>query len=99
MSIQVAIFVSVILMGLISVTTYFIGKRVSSRLIKYIPAIATAVGMIFFAIKINYIPYKSHAYEIINDIVALILLAIIFTISILSSVIIEIANRRKSNFQ
>jgi LytS/YehU family sensor histidine kinase len=98
MSIQVAIFVSVILMGLSSLITYFIGKRVSSRLIKYIPAIATGVGMSFFYIKLNFIPYKSHPYEAINDIVAIILLGIIFTISLLSSIFIEIVTKRKRNF-
>ncbi|WNF38886.1 hypothetical protein RJD24_10885 [Bacillaceae bacterium IKA-2] len=99
MSIQVAISLSVFLMVLISIITYLIGKRVSSRIIKYIPAIATGVGIIFFYIKINFIPYKTHAYETINDIVLLILLAIIFGVSLLGAIIIEVTNRRNSNLQ
>ncbi|RXI96649.1 hypothetical protein DS745_23405 [Anaerobacillus alkaliphilus] len=97
MSLQVAIIINILLMGVASVIIYLIGKRVTSRIIKYIPAIATGVGMTFFYIKINFIPYKSHAYETINDIVAIIILAIIFGFSLVGAIIIEITNRRNGH--
>ncbi len=94
MSSQAAIIVSILLMGVASVITYLIGKKVTSRIIKFIPAIATGVGMTFFYIKIDFIPYKSHAYETINDIVAIMLLAMIFGLSLVGAIIIEITNKR-----
>jgi putative Mn2+ efflux pump MntP len=63
MSIQAAIAVSLVLMGIMTLISYLIGKRVSNRLIKFIPAIISALGMGFFYIKLNFIPYESHAYE------------------------------------
>ncbi|WP_078552006.1 hypothetical protein [Bacillus alkalicellulosilyticus] len=96
MSIQVAIIVSVILMGVLSVITFFIGKRVSSRIIKYIPAMATGAGIVFFLIKLNFIPYKTHVYEGINDMIAIILLSIIFGFSLVGAIIIEIIKRKNS---
>ncbi|WP_408009907.1 hypothetical protein ACJROX_06320 [Pseudalkalibacillus sp. A8] len=62
MSIQLAIFLSTVLMGMVAFITYYVGKRGSNRLIKYIPAIAAA-GISFFSIKLNFYPYESHAFE------------------------------------
>lgn len=99
MSIQLALFICLVLIGVISFVTYNAGKKVSSRIIKYIPVIATAFGIGFFYVKINFIPYQSHVYEQINDIIAIIILGTIFGISLLGAIILDIKNRRKGKLQ
>lgn len=96
MSIHMAIFVSVLLMSMISVIIFLIGKRVSGGLIKYIPAIATGIGMLFFYIKMNYIGYQTHAFESIHDIIAIILLSVIFAVSLIGALLIEFTHKPKN---
>lgn len=95
MSIQLGIVVSIILMGGITLITYYLGNRVSSRLKKYIPAIATAIGVIFFYIKLNFIPNQTPTYKEIYDMLAIILLANLCGISLLVAIIMEVVNKRK----
>jgi len=98
MGIQIAIIISIVLMGSIAFFTYYVGKKTSRRLIKYIPAVATGFGLVFFYIKMNFIAYESHAFEGIYDMIAIISLAIICAITLLGAMIIDIANKVKSNF-
>lgn len=97
MRFEIAVLVSFILMIGISIITYRLGKKTSLRLIKYIPAISTAFGIGFFTIKLNWIPYHTHAFEAIRDIVAIILLGIIFTISFIGAIILELVSLKKLN--
>jgi hypothetical protein len=97
MSIQLAIILCIVVMGLMSVALYYLGKRVSSRLLKYIPAIAAALGIVFFSVKLNFFPFENHAFEGIYDLVAINLLAVIFGISIIGAIVVEVIsiNRNK----
>ncbi|WP_019414893.1 hypothetical protein [Paenisporosarcina sp. TG20] len=97
MSIHIGIVVSIILMAGITLITYYFGNKGSIRLIKYIPAIATATGVLFFYIKLNFIPNQTHAYEEIFDMLAIILLANLCGISLLAAIIMEVVNKRKQH--
>jgi predicted tellurium resistance membrane protein TerC len=99
MSNLVGILLSIFLMVLSAIITYKIGERVSSRIIKYIPAISTGVGLIFFYIRINFIPYKTHAFDALVDIQAIILLAIVFGVSLLLALLMEFTNKRNSHWE
>lgn len=99
MSFQIAIIISVALMGTVGYFTYYVGKKAAQKLIKYTPAIASAFGLAFYYVKINFIPYHIHAFEGIYDIIAIILLAIIFGVSLIGAIIMELTNKRRSNLQ
>ena len=98
MRFEIAILVCLILMTGVSIITYRLGKKTSFWLIKYIPAISTTFGIGFFTIKLNWIPYHTHAFEAIHDIVAIILLGIIFTISFLGAIILELVSLKNRKF-
>jgi hypothetical protein len=98
MSFQIAMVIIIILMGVIALITYFIGRNVSYRVIKYIPAITPLFGTSFFCIKLNFILYHSHAFEGIYDVITIIFLSITFGISSLGAIIIDIVQRQKNIF-
>ncbi|MUK87928.1 hypothetical protein GMD78_05890 [Ornithinibacillus sp. L9] len=89
MSIGLVVVLSIVLMGGMAFLTYLLGRRVSSRLVKYIPAFASLLGLVFFIIKLNFIPYQVHAFEGIFDMVAIIILAITFSCSLIVAIIVE----------
>jgi hypothetical protein len=93
MSILLAILTSLIIMGVISFVTFFVVKKVSNNLIKYIPSIAAAFGILFFYIKINFIPYFFNTYAVIFDMVVIILLSIMCGVSLLGAIIVELVNK------
>lgn len=99
MSIQIAIILSIVLMGTVGIITYYVGNKTSEKLIKYAPAIASAFGLLFFYVKMNFITYNTHAFEGIYDMIAIILLAIICGASLIGAIIIEVRNSGKSNLQ
>ncbi|OIJ18782.1 hypothetical protein BKP45_15540 [Anaerobacillus alkalidiazotrophicus] len=99
MSNLVGILLSIFLMVLSAVITYKIGEKMSSRVIKYIPTISTGVGLIFFYIRVNFIPYKTHAFDALIDIPVIFLLATIFVISLLLALWIEITNKGNSHWE
>jgi predicted tellurium resistance membrane protein TerC len=99
MSNLVGILLSIFLMVLSAIITYKIGERVSSRIIKYIPTISTGVGLIFFYIRINFIPYKTHAFDGLMDIPIIFLLAIVFGVSLLLALWNEFTNKGNSHWE
>ena len=89
MSFKIAILVCLILMGLIAIITYYLGKKVSTNLFKYIPVFALGFGSIFFYTRLKFISYPN-SFESIFDKVAIFLLLVVFTIALLEAIIIEI---------
>ncbi|MFA9555734.1 hypothetical protein ACERII_00300 [Evansella sp. AB-rgal1] len=92
MSIQLAIVASVILMGIISYVTYLFSKRSSHKLVKFIPAITAITGIIFFYIKLQFI---SQGYDVIYDMIAIILLSVVLGFSLIGALIIELIQWKK----
>ncbi|GAE33052.1 hypothetical protein JCM9157_38 [Halalkalibacter akibai JCM 9157] len=52
--------------------------------------------MLFFYIKMNYIGYQTHAFESIHDIIAIILLSVIFAVSLIGALLIEFTHKPKN---
>ncbi|SDM52994.1 hypothetical protein SAMN05518871_101458 [Psychrobacillus sp. OK028] len=90
MSFKIAMLVCFILMCLISCITYYLGKKVSKKFIKYIPVFSLGSGLIFFYIKLNY-----SSFDHIFDKIAIILLLIVFSIALLEAIIIEVVENTK----
>ncbi|QFF98458.1 hypothetical protein PB01_06245 [Psychrobacillus glaciei] len=90
MSFKIAILVCLILMGIIACITYYLAKKVSNSLMKYIPVFSFAMGALFFYMKFSFISYKPNSIEGIYDIIAIILLLIVCSIAFLEAVIIDI---------
>ncbi|WP_342600637.1 hypothetical protein MHB48_06130 [Psychrobacillus sp. FSL H8-0483] len=95
MSFKIAVFVCLILMGLVACITYYLGKKVSNSLMKYIPVFSFAIGVLFFYIKLNFISYKPNSFDGIYDMIAIIILIIVCSIAFLEAVIIDIVENRK----
>ncbi|MEK4485116.1 hypothetical protein MHH81_05875 [Psychrobacillus sp. FSL H8-0484] len=95
MSFKIAVFVCLILMGLVACITYYLGKKVSNSLMKYIPVFSFAIGVLFFYIKLNFISYKPDSFDGIYDMIVIIILIIVCSIAFLEAVIIDIVENRK----
>lgn len=94
MGFKMAILVCLILMGLMACVTYYLAKKVSNSLMKYIPVFSFAAGALFFYIKFKFISIQPNAFEDISDMIAIILLLIICSIAFLEAVIIDIVDNR-----
>ncbi|WP_216830657.1 hypothetical protein [Alkalihalobacterium elongatum] len=92
MAVQYTLVIGVILIALVSLSVYQIGKAKSKNLVKYIPAKVSVAGIFFFYIKLQFI---SQGFEGIYDILIIIFLAISFFASILVAIILEIFNKEK----
>ncbi len=92
MEFQTAIIIVIVLVGIVSLLTYKLGHRKYSRFLKYIPAVASLLGIGFFFIKMKFI---SIGYEGILDMLFIILLTITFLVSIIEAIIIDVMNKRK----
>jgi hypothetical protein len=82
-------------MGVIACVTYFLGKKVSNSLIKYIPVFSFAVGVLFLFIKLNFISYKPNSIDSILDMTAIIILITLCSIALVEAVIVDIVESRK----
>lgn len=89
MSFKIAILICLTLMFLIAIITFYLGKKVSTNLFKYIPVFALGFGSIFFYTRLKFISYPN-SFESIFDRIALSLLLVVFTIALLEAVIIEV---------
>ncbi|TQR17478.1 hypothetical protein [Psychrobacillus soli] len=90
MSFKIGIIVCLILMSLIACITYYLGKKVSKSLMKYIPVFSLAIGVLFFYIKLNFIPYPPNSYDSIYDMIILTILIIGCSLGFLETIIIDI---------
>ena len=95
MSFKIGILVCLILMVFMACITYYLGKKVSYSLMKYIPVFAFASGIIFYYIKLNFISYEPSSFEGIYDMIAFIILIIVGSIAFLETVIIDIVENSK----
>lgn len=95
MSFKIAILVCLTLMCLAACITYFLGKKVSKGFMKYIPVFSFCIGMLFFYIKLNFITHNPNSFEKASDIITIIILFIVFIISLLEAVIIDIVENTK----
>ncbi|MFF2752476.1 hypothetical protein ACFVR1_01815 [Psychrobacillus sp. NPDC058041] len=95
MSFKIGILICLILMGVIACITYYLGKKVFNRLIKYIPVFSFAVGVLFLYIKLNFISYKPNSIDNILDMIAIIILIILCSIALVEAVIVDIVDSRK----
>ncbi|WP_391121026.1 hypothetical protein [Psychrobacillus sp. L3] len=95
MSFKIAILVCLILMGFMACITYYLGKKMSNNLIKYIPVFSFAIGALFFYFKLNYISYKPYSIDGILDKISFIILLILGSIAFLEAVIIDIVENSK----
>lgn len=95
MSFKIAILICLVLMGLMALVTYYAGKKMSKSVMKYIPSFSFAIGVLFFYIKLNYLPYELNSFDSIYDMIAIILLIIVFGISLLEAFIIDIVENTK----
>lgn len=99
MSVLLAVIIAVILMIGVGITVFILARKKSARIYKYIPAVLSAVGLVFFTIKLNFIPYKNHAFEGIYDVIAIIFLGISLIVSVVISVLLEIVSKRRESFK
>lgn len=95
MSFKIAIIVCLTLMCLVACITYFLGKKVSKNLMKYIPVFSFGIGMLFFYIKLNFISDNPNSFDRISDMIVIIILLIVFSIALLEAVIIDIVENTK----
>ncbi|WP_391208533.1 hypothetical protein [Psychrobacillus sp. L4] len=95
MSFKIAILVCLILMGIITCITYYLAKKVSNSLMKYIPVFSFAIGALFFFLKLNYISYKPNSIDGILDMIAFIILIILGSIAFIEAVIIDVVENSK----
>ncbi|TQR20859.1 hypothetical protein [Psychrobacillus vulpis] len=95
MSFKIAILVCLVLMGFIACITYYLGKKVSLSLMKYIPVFSFGIGALFFYIKLNFISYKPNSFDGIYDMIAFIILIVVSSIAFLEAIIIAIVENRK----
>ncbi|MFJ8066365.1 hypothetical protein ACIQYS_17335 [Psychrobacillus sp. NPDC096426] len=95
MSFKIGILVCLILMVFMACITYYLSKKVSKSLMKYIPFFSFAIGVLFFYIKLNFISHEAYAYVRIFDMITIIILMIVGSFAFLEAVIIEIAENSK----
>ena len=95
MSFKIAILICLTLMCIVACITYFLGKKVSKSFMKYIPVFSFCIGMLFFYIKLNFISYNPNSFDRISDMIATIILLIVFGIALLEAVIIDIVENTK----
>lgn len=57
---------------------------------KYIPVFSFGVGILFFYIKLSFISNYTNSFERITDMIAIIILLIVFSIALLEALIIDI---------
>lgn len=95
MSFKIGILICLFLMGVIACITYFLGKKISNSLMKYIPVFSFAVGVLFFYIKLNFISYKPNSIDSILDMITIIILIILCSIALIEAVIVDIVESRK----
>lgn len=93
MSKGIVIVICLLLIVIAIVSTYFLAKIKSSRLYTYIPTGTLALAIMFFYIKLHFI---SEGFAGIIDIVAIILLAFIFFISLVFAVILDMIYYKKT---
>ncbi|WP_223703139.1 hypothetical protein [Sutcliffiella deserti] len=95
MDILLTILIMIVFTGVVSYFIYFVGKKKYPKISKYVPAIASAVGVACLYLKLELNLY-THAFTGIYDILGIILLSIIFGISIIAALAIELNNKIKS---
>ncbi|MDE5413636.1 hypothetical protein [Alkalihalobacterium chitinilyticum] len=94
MASQLTLLYGLSLIGCFSWLVYKIEQNQSNRLLKYIPAIASAVGIAFYSIKLQFI---STGFEGINDMIIIIFLAISCCTSLIVALVLELINKRRRN--
>ena len=95
MSFKIAMLFCFILMCLVASITYYLGKKVSGRFMKYIPVFSFAVGVLFFLIRLNFVSYMPNSIDRIFDMIAIIILLVLLGIALLEAVIIDIVENTK----
>ncbi|MEB1806050.1 MAG: hypothetical protein LPK26_01905 [Bacillaceae bacterium] len=94
MAYQLALFFGLILIGFFSWMVYQIEQNQSNKLLKYIPAIASAVGIAFYSIKLQFV---STGYTGIYDVIVIIFLAITCSTTLIVALVLELINKKKRN--
>jgi len=94
MSFKIALLVCLILMCLIGFMTYYLGKKLTTNLLKYIPVFSLGFGVIFFYTRLNFVSYPN-SFDSIFDTIAIIILLLVFSIALLEVVIIEVVENTK----
>ena len=74
--------------------TYYLGKKLTANLLKYLPVFSLGFGVIFFYIRLNFISY-SNSFESIFDTISIIILLLVFSFALLEVVIIEVVENTK----
>ena len=95
MSFKITLLVCLALMCLIAGITYYLGKKVSNGLMKYIPVFSFGIGVLFFYIKLNLNSYYFNSFDSIFYMILIIIFLLLFSIALLEAVIIEIVENTK----
>lgn len=94
MNAYLAFIIAIVIITFVSFFLYRFGKNKSNNLIKYIPAIASAIGIALFYLKLTFI---SEGYQPILDIVIIIIMSVVLGVSLLIAVIMDLLNIRNKN--
>lgn len=92
MRVQIAFFILIAILTLISVSVYLLSKNQIHKFIKYIPALVAALGIVVVYIKMQFF---SEGFEEIYYVITLIFLSVVFGVALLTAIIIEIIQRLK----
>ena len=92
MSFKIALLVCFLLMFLMAIATYYLAKKVSFQMMKYIPLISLGSGLIFFFTRLNIVSYNTNSIDSLFDKLVLSLILIVFCFAFLEAVIIEIVD-------
>lgn len=96
MSFQMALLFCFVLMCLVGIATYYLGKKVSQRYTKYIPVFAFGIGVLFFYIKLNFLTVDSSSFENISGQIVMIILLVLCSFALLEAIIMEIVENTQS---
>lgn len=95
MSFKIALLVCLALMCLIAGITYYLGKKVSNGLMKYIPVLSFGIGVLYCYINLNFTSFNPNSFESIFYVILIIIFLFLFSIALLEAVIIEIVENTK----
>ncbi|TYS69765.1 hypothetical protein FZC76_05895 [Sutcliffiella horikoshii] len=91
-----SLFIVVSLTILVAYFIYFVGKKKYPKISLYVPAITSAVGILFLYIKLKLDLY-AQALSGIYDILGIIFLSVVFVISIIMALVLDFSNKWRSN--
>ncbi|MDX5476366.1 MAG: hypothetical protein LPK00_12600 [Bacillaceae bacterium] len=95
MDVLLSVLIVIIISSLVTIIMFKLSKKQYPKLSKYIPAIASAVGALCLYVKLELNLY-THAFSGIYDILGIIILSIVFGISIIVALSMELNQKLKS---